>query len=407
MSINNPPPLAPLPPLSAYIHWPFCTSICPYCDFNVHLAKEINIPRWMSAYESAIAYQANLTPPRPIETIFFGGGTPSLMPPELISHIIAAFERHFGLSAGVEISLEANPTSVSRAGLQALKAAGVTRVSLGVQSLDDAALKFLGRTHRAAEAIQAFEDILAVFDTASFDLIYARPNQTVTAWAAELKQALALAPPHLSAYQLTLEPATPFYRLYKAGKLVPPDEDVQVALFETTRDLCAGAGLGQYEISNFARAGYTCRHNLASWRGADYLGIGPGAHGRLTDGDALSSDALDAHGRLTDADFSRRAIMGVKNPQSWLAQVEAQQQGGLEINEPMDNINCRDEAVLFGLRLTEGISFKRLAQIGFTPDEEKIIFLQREGLLRRDPNILAATAKGQLVLDALSTSLLT
>lgn len=392
--------LASIPPLAAYIHWPFCASICPYCDFNVHLVRgarqnigqDIDVPRWLAAYEKEVTYQARLTPSREIETVFFGGGTPSLMPPVLVAGILSALDKNFGLAANVEVSLEANPVSVSREGLRALKAAGVTRLSLGVQSLDDAALKFLGRTHRADQAIAAFEDVISVFETASFDLIYARPSQTVDDWADELRRALSLSPPHLSAYQLTLEPGTPFYRLFEAGKLTPPDEDVQVALFETTRALCADAGLVQYEVSNYARANHQCRHNMASWRGADYLGVGPGAHGRLT-----------------APNNKRCAIMGIKKPQDWLTSIDSFEHG-LEVNEVMTQESCLDEAVLFGLRLVEGVSMDWLQQLGFTPEAEKmalkISMLQQEGLIEQNKNVLKATPKGQLVLDALGTTLL-
>ena len=385
------------PPLLAYIHWPFCAALCPYCDFNVYADKggknsgRVGRGDWQAAYEANIAHQAKLaglTERRDIESVFFGGGTPSLMPPKLLAAILASLDKHFGLAQAAEVSLEANPDGFTLAAAKDFKAAGVTRLSLGVQALDDAALKFLGRTHSAAQAQAAFEIAQSVFDKSSFDLIYARPDQSVAAWRAELRAALALQPCHISAYQLTLEKGTAFYRHFEKGRLVPPDEETQIALFDVTRDLCAAAGLRQYEISNFAKAGHECQHNMKSWHGADYLGLGAGAHGRLMAGDK-----------------KRYALVNEKNPQDWLAATKTKS-GGLAVCEEMSAQARRDEAVLFGLRLADGVPLKNLETHGAALPRDKIAFLQKHGLLQNKKDVLAATPKGQYVLDALAGDLL-
>lgn len=373
--------------LGVYIHWPFCAAICPYCDFNVHLFRDPDQSDWQRAYEKDIAHAAGLQPAGPVETVFFGGGTPSLMSPQTVGHVLAALDRHWGLAAGVEVSLEANPSSLPEAGLKDLQRAGVTRLSLGVQSLDDAALKFLGRTHDAAQAVRAFQAARAVFDHVSLDLIYARPGQTVSDWEHELGAALALQPDHLSAYQLTLEPDTPFYRLYEKGKLVPPPEDEQITLYRHTGVACAAAGLSGYEVSNYARDGHICRHNLRSWQGGDYAGIGPGAHGRLS---------LDGH---------RHATAGLRNPAAWLAQL-AEKGHGLELCEKLSAEDAADEVLLFGLRLSEGVPMASLAARGVQISTEKKLFFIEQGLLQNRTDRLAATANGHLVLDRLTAELL-
>ncbi len=390
-----------LPPLLAYIHWPFCAAICPYCDFNVYADKggknsgAVTLTDWQAAYDANIAHQAGLTERREIESVFFGGGTPALMPPKLLGAILESLNKHFGLAQAVEVSLEANPDGFTRAAAQDFKAAGVTRLSLGVQALDDAALKFLGRTHSAAEAVAAFAMAQKTFDKTSFDLIYARPEQSAAGWRAELTQALALQPHHVSAYQLTLEKGTAFYRRFEKGALVPPDEETQIALFDVTRNLCTAAGLRQYEISNFAKAGYACQHNIKSWHGADYLGIGAGAHGRLM----VKMAAKMAAGE------TRFALVNEKNPQDWLAATQTKS-GGLAVCEEMSAQARRDEAVLFGLRLADGVPLKNLETHGAALPKEKIAFLQKHGLLQNKKDILAATPKGQYVLDALAGDLL-
>ena len=270
------------PDFGVYIHWPFCLSKCPYCDFNSHVRHvAIDEARFARAFAGEIAATAARVPGRTVSTIFFGGGTPSLMQPATVATILDAVARHWTVATDVEVTLEANPTSVEATRFRGFRAAGVNRVSLGVQALDDAALKQLGRQHSADEALAAVAVARANFERYSFDLIYARPGQTPDAWGAELKRALAQTGEHLSLYQLTIEQDTAFALLHAAGKLVVPDEDLGRALYDTTQAVCADAGLPAYEISNHARAGAECRHNLVYWRAHEYAGIGPGAHGRL------------------------------------------------------------------------------------------------------------------------------
>ncbi|HWC91867.1 MAG TPA: radical SAM family heme chaperone HemW, partial [Pseudolabrys sp.] len=294
------------PPFAVYVHWPFCLSKCPYCDFNSHVRHGgVDEARFVRAYATEIAAAAARVPGRTVSSIFFGGGTPSLMQPASVAAILDAVAKHWRVAPDVEITLEANPTSVEAARFRGFRAAGVNRVSLGVQSLDDAALKELGRLHTAQEALDAVAIARANFERYSFDLIYARPRQSLESWAAELRRALAYAGDHLSMYQLTIEPDTPFFGLHKAGKLVIPNEDLARDLYDLTQAICVKAGLPAYEISNHARPGGECRHNLFYWRGHDYAGIGPGAHGRLT------------------IDGRRVATETEKRPESWLMRVEA------------------------------------------------------------------------------------
>ena len=286
-----------------YIHWPFCLSKCPYCDFNSHVRREpIDEPRFLRAFHKEITAVGERSRGRTVSTIFFGGGTPSLMQPATIAGVLNSIARQWRVADDAEITLEANPTSVEAERFRGYRAAGVNRVSLGVQALDDRALAELGRLHTAREALDAVAVARSVFERFSFDLIYARPGQTPAAWASELKRALAEAGEHLSLYQLTIEPDTPFYALHTAGKLKTPDEDTARALYDTTQEVCAARDLPAYEISNHARPGAECRHNLVYWRGHEYAGIGPGAHGRL------------------DIDGDRHATVTEKRPELWLAQ---------------------------------------------------------------------------------------
>ncbi|HMK70520.1 MAG TPA: radical SAM family heme chaperone HemW, partial [Xanthobacteraceae bacterium] len=291
------------PAFGVYVHWPFCLAKCPYCDFNSHVRHaSIDEARFVRAFAAEIAATAARVPGRNVSTIFFGGGTPSLMRPATVAAVLDAIARHWNVAADAEITIEANPTSVEAERFRGYRVAGVNRVSLGVQSLDDRALAALGRRHSAREALDAVAVARAVFDRYSFDLIYARPQQTPRDWARELRQALGEADEHLSLYQLTVEPDTPFAALHAAGKLAIPDADAARALYDTTQEICSRHGLPAYEISNHARPGGESRHNLIYWRAQEYAGIGPGAHGRL------NIDRLDIGG-------CRHAVATEKSPE--------------------------------------------------------------------------------------------
>ncbi len=307
------------PAFGVYLHWPFCLSKCPYCDFNSHVRHGgIDEARYVRAFAREIAATAERVPGRVVSTIFFGGGTPSLMQPSTVEALLNEIAKHWIVLPGAEVTLEANPTSVEAERFRGYRAAGVNRVSLGVQSLDDASLKELGRLHTGREALDAVAVARSIFSRYSFDLIYARPKQTPQQWATELKLAIAEAAEHLSLYQLTIEPGTPFFALHRAGKIATPDDEIGRALYDTTQEICAAAGLPAYEISNHARPGAECRHNLVYWRGHEYAGVGPGAHGRLNIGGV------------------RYATETEKRPESWLMRVEASGHG-LTVNEPLDD----------------------------------------------------------------------
>ena len=369
-----------------YVHWPFCAAKCPYCDFNSHVRHQgWDEQAFLQAYLTELAHVAELTGPRTVTSIFFGGGPPSLMQPATTAAIIEAIGTHWSIASGSEITLEANPGSVEAGRFAGFKAAGVNRVSLGVQSLDDAQLQRLGRIHSVEEAKAAIEIARRTFDRFSFDLIYARPKQTLDEWRGELTQALALAGDHLSLYQLTIEPATPFAALHKAGKLILPDDDLARDFYALTEELTAARGLAAYEVSNYARAGEESRHNLTYWRYGGYAGIGPGAHGRLPVGG------------------QRIATICERNPEAWRDLVGKQRHGFTE-QTVLDRAEMADEALLMGLRLVEGLPLARLADIGgVRPSDEIIGALSRLGLLRHDTasDIIGATLEGRLVLDAL------
>jgi len=372
-----------------YIHWPFCLSKCPYCDFNSHVRHAaIDEKRYVRAFTAEIAATAARAPGRTVSTIFFGGGTPSLMQPATVGAILDAIGEHWSIAPDAEISLEANPTSVEATRFQGYRAAGINRVSLGVQALDDGALKSLGRTHTAQEALAAVAIARSAFDRYSFDLIYARPEQTPEAWAAELKRAIAEAGEHLSLYQLTVEADTPFAALHSAGKLNVPGEDAARTLYDTTQTVCAAAGLPAYEISNHARPGAECRHNLVYWRGHEYAGIGPGAHGRL------------------DIDGERHAIETERRPEAWLMRVESLGHGVVG-DDTLLRSQMADEFLLMGLRLAEGIDparYERLA--GRKLDPRRIKILQQEGAIELTPGgKLRVTLAGFPVLDAVVADL--
>ena len=372
-----------------YIHWPFCLSKCPYCDFNSHVRHAaVDQARFVRAFAAEIAATAARVPGRTVSTIFFGGGTPSLMQPATVGAILDAIARHWTIAPDVEVTLEANPTSVEAARFRGYRAAGVNRVSLGVQALDDSALRELGRMHSAAEALDAVAIARTTFERYSFDLIYARPGQTPQAWAAELERALTEAGEHLSLYQLTIEQDTPFALLHAAGKLAVPDDDTARALYDTTQEVCARAGLPAYEISNHARPGAESRHNLVYWRAHEYAGIGPGAHGRL------------------DIDGERRATATEKRPESWLMRVEARGHG-LVADEALTREQIADEFLLMGLRLAEGIDPARYAHLAGRPlDAQRITRLREQGAVETTANgRLRVTLAGFPVLDAVVADL--
>jgi putative oxygen-independent coproporphyrinogen III oxidase len=387
-------PLVPLqdsdaPQFGVYIHWPFCLSKCPYCDFNSHVRRAaIDETRFVRAFKAEIATTAARTPGRTVSTIFFGGGTPSLMQPATVGAILDAIAGHWRVAENVEITLEANPTSVEAERFRGYRAAGVNRVSLGVQALDDRVLKELGRLHTADEAIAAVGIARSVFARYSFDLIYARPQQTAAEWGRELKEALRQAGEHLSLYQLTIEPETPFAALHAAGKLHVPNDDTARALYDTTQEICAAHGLPAYEISNHARPGAECRHNLVYWRMHDYAGIGPGAHGRL------------------DIDGDRHATATEKRPESWLTRVE-QDGHGLVTDEVLTREETADEFLLMGLRLAEGIDPQRFAAVaGRELDAARIAALREYGLVETTPaGRLRVSLPGFPVLDAVVADL--
>ena len=377
------------PGFGVYIHWPFCLSKCPYCDFNSHVRHGgVDEARFVRAYTDEIAATAARIPGRTVSTIFFGGGTPSLMQPASVAAILDAVARRWTVAPDVEVTIEANPTSVEAERFRGFRSAGVNRVSLGVQALDDAALAALGRMHSVAEALAAVAVARGAFERYSFDLIYARPGQTPAQWQAELARALAEAAEHLSLYQLTIEPETPFEALYRAGRLVIPDEDTARTLYDVTQEACDRAGLPAYEVSNHARPGAECRHNLIYWRYGEYAGIGPGAHGRL------------------DIAGKRYATATEKRPEAWLSLVEAKGDGLVE-NEALLRSAQADEFLLMGLRLAEGIDPQRYAEIaGKSLDLNRIADLMGYGFVETAPDgRLRVTRAGFPVLDAVVADL--
>ena len=367
-----------------YVHWPFCASKCPYCDFNSHVRSRIDQRGWCRAYLSEIDRLASETRGRVLGSIFFGGGTPSLMEPEAVAAIIAAARRHWMPANDIEVTLEANPTSVEAGRFAAYADAGVNRLSLGVQALDDAALARLGRRHSASDAMAAYELARRIFPRTSCDLIYARPDQSLASWRDELDRILRRDPAHLSLYQLTIEPGTTFGALHARGRLrgLPPDS-LAADMYVLTQELCTGAGLAAYEVSNHAMPGEECRHNLVYWRMGDYLGIGPGAHGRMTCG-----------GR-------RIATSTLRNPEAWLDAVNHGGSGELA-REVLAAHEVALEYLMMALRLAEGVSITRHASLGGAlPDSARLEPLVNDGLLTLDGDRLRATAAGRLVLDAL------
>ena len=378
-------------PLALYIHWPFCLAKCPYCDFNSHVRERIPQARFAAALRAELAWEAARLGRRPLASIFFGGGTPSLMDPATVAALIADAGRLFDPVPGIEITLEANPTSVELGKLAAFRDAGVNRLSLGIQSLDGDALRLLGREHSAAQAVAALHAARAAFPRVSFDLIYARPGQTLAAWRAELDGALSLCADHLSLYQLTVEPGTGFEALHRRGELVLPDDDLAAELYVATADACAAHGLVPYEVSNLSRPGAESRHNLAYWRYADYAGIGPGAHGRVT----LGGDLV--------------ATRRHRAPEPWADRVERQGHGSTAEERVAPRDRAR-EMLLMGLRLTEGIDAARFAAragmaLGDALDADVLEQALEAGYLTKSGGRLAATVEGRLRLDALLAQL--
>jgi putative oxygen-independent coproporphyrinogen III oxidase len=372
-----------------YVHWPFCLSKCPYCDFNSHVRHAaIDEDRFVRAFVREIETTAARTPGREVTSIFLGGGTPSLMQPQTVAAILDAIGKNWRVASNAEVTLEANPTSVEAARFAGYRAAGVNRVSLGVQALDDASLKALGRLHSAREALDAVAIARRSFERYSFDLIYARPDQTADAWTGELKLAIAEAAEHLSLYQLTIEEGTPFFGLHAAGKLKTPDESLARTLYDVTQEVCDQHGLSAYEISNHARGGAECRHNLVYWRAHEYAGVGPGAHGRL------------------DIDRVRHATSTEKRPEAWLMRVEASG-NGVVVDDVLNSEERADEFLLMGLRLAEGIDPERyLALSGRPLDPHRIALLREEGAITvDDTGRLRVTQAGFPVLDAVVADL--
>ncbi len=370
-------------PLALYVHWPFCVSKCPYCDFNSHVRESVDQAVWRDALLADLRHEAALLPGRTVGSIFFGGGTPSLMPPATVAAVIAEAAALWGLAEDVEITLEANPNSVEVASFADLAAAGVNRVSIGVQSFDAQVLEFLGRAHSEDEARRAIAAAQAHFARVSFDLIYARPGQTMAAWESELADALAFGTDHLSLYQLTIEPGTRFATLAAKGELTIPDGDAAADLFDATRAMTRAAGLPRYEVSNHARVGQESRHNLAYWRYADYAGVGPGAHGRRL------GQATERH----------------KKPENFIAAVERNGHG-LKVESDLPAPERATEAMLMGLRLTEGVDLARiearsgLARDAFV-DADAVARLARQGLMGADGDRLVVTDDGILLLDSI------
>ena len=374
------------PGFGVYVHWPFCAQKCPYCDFNSHVrAGGWDEERFLRAYIQELDYVASETGPRTVESVFFGGGTPSLMQPRTLAAILERIGRNWHLSPTAEITMEANPGSVEASRFAGYRAAGVNRVSIGFQSLRDADLKRLGRIHTAGEALAALDIARANFERISFDLIYARPHQTVDDWRAELSEALSLGPTHLSLYQLTIEPGTAYAKLYAAGKLALPPAEAASDLFELTQELTEAAGLPAYETSNHAVLGEESRHNLVYWRYGEYAGIGPGAHGRILAGG------------------NRWATATEREPEAWAARVESSRHGIVE-REAISPAEAADEMLLMGLRVAEGLDLARLQRLGgVRPAADVIDGLVGMGVLWFDPNRdrIGALGRGRFILNEL------
>ena len=371
-----------------YIHWPFCQAKCPYCDFNSHVAREIDQSRWLRAYLSEIDRYGEMLSGRVLNSVFFGGGTPSLMNPEVVAAILDRVRRTWPAANDLEVTLEANPGSVEAGKFRAFAQGGVSRISMGVQALNDRDLKRLGRIHSAKEAQQAFDIARQTFERVSFDLIYARQDQTLDDWRSELREALGMAIDHLSLYQLTIEQGTAFGDRYAAGRLRGlPEDDLAADMYHATQDICDAAGLGAYEVSNHAKPGSESRHNMIYWRYGDYVGIGPGAHGRIT------------------RDRQRFATEAFSSPERWLTSVE---KGNAEKRAiPLSQQDQAAEYLLMGLRITDGIDADRFAALSGVPlNPETVAHLQEIGMVETGGTALRATRQGRAVLNAVIRDLL-
>ena len=371
------------PGFAVYVHWPFCAQKCPYCDFNSHVRHAgWDEDRFLAAYRRELQHMASLAPGRTVHSIFFGGGTPSLMKPATVAAILDEIGGLWPVETTAEVTLEANPSSVEADRFRGYRAAGVNRVSLGVQALNDPDLRRLGRLHSAAEARAAIEIARRTFERFSFDLIYARPQQTEQAWTQELRAALEIADQHLSLYQLTIEEGTPFAALYNAGKLAIPDADLADRLYEITQELTEARGLPAYEISNHAPAGEESRHNLVYWRYGEYVGVGPGAHGRLIVGP------------------DRHALVTQRQPEMWAEAVEGDGHGLVE-DETLSPSAQADELLLMGLRLTEGVDLSRLEAVGgVRPSRNRRSRLASLGMLEEPQrDHIRVTRAGRFVLN--------
>ena len=376
--------------LGVYVHWPYCARICPYCDFNVYKNRDIDEAAWSAALVRDLELYAERTRGRKLGSLYFGGGTPSLAPVAVIESVIDACARLWGLEAGAEITLEANPTDAEQSRFEAFAGAGVNRLSLGVQSLRDDALKFLGRDHDAASAKRAIDAAQRAFGRVTFDLIYARPGQTLHDWRAELKEALALGARHLSLYQLTIEPGTAFAKAVDKGRWAPADDDLCADMFDAAQEMTQAAGLPAYEISNHAAAGEESRHNLVYWTYGDYVGVGPGAHGRLTE--------EAAHGRLTEHG-ARISTEAPPNPRDYLA-------GAPHLENPLTEGEATVERLAMGLRLVQGVPFTEAdAYFAEAGGYEKLDRLIGDGLITWDGARLAATADGRRILNRVLSEL--
>lgn len=372
-----------------YVHWPFCEAKCPYCDFNSHVRHAgVDQPRFAAAFERELAHFAARTRGRRVDSIFLGGGTPSLMEPATVGRVLDAIAGLWSVAPDVEVSMEANPSSVEAGRFRGYRAAGVNRLSIGVQTLDDGDLRRLGRLHDVAQAKAAIGIARSTFERISFDLIYARPGQDADAWRRELIEAIGLAADHLSLYQLTIEQGTPYFELHRAGKLVVPDADTAADLYDLTQEICTGHGMPAYEVSNHAVPGAECRHNLVYWRYGDYVGVGPGAHGRLTGGNGKFATATERH------------------PETWLSAVETRGEGTVE-DIALTREEQGDEFLLMGLRLVEGVDLARYEAIADRRiDPRRVAQLLEHGMVERlSDTRLRATPAGFLVLDAVVADL--